>query len=174
MMVNREITDQGRFSWVPDWLGAPALFGASARVQVVGSVHYGIDASELTVDRITIAPDGAIEIDLPPIRVIAIEPNLAQMIIRHQSGILRPGADLTLRDEALAEVQEALREQAEQHLQWSGKSAENVARSLVAMLTPAFEAAGMRNPTFRFRLADDIIFDTALTQDNDRVALPNP
>lgn len=172
--ASREISDRGRFSWVPDWLGAPMLFGAEARVQVSGLVHYGIDGSDFSREHITVTPEGVIEIEIPEIRIIAVEPRLSQMTIRHTSGILRPGADLPLRDEALADLEAVLREQGQRHIYRNVRSIENVARAMVGILTPAFEAAGMEDPRFRFKLADGVILDTSTEEKQDVVTLPNP
>ena len=174
ILVNREIADRGRFSWIPRWLNRPILFGAQARVEVWGNVQYGINVHDFNLEHISVAEDGAIEIELPPLQITAVEPDLTRMTITYSDGVFRPDAGRALRDSALADIDGAFREQAAYHIDWSTTSAENVARSLAAILTPAFEANGMDNPRFRFRLSENVFLDMAPQEHNDRVSLPNP
>jgi len=159
-----EIADRGRFSWIPDWVGIPGLnlIGAGVSVEVVGEALYGFDVRAITPEMITFAADGVIEVELPAIRVIAVEPDLSRLQIRTREGILRPGAGRTLEAEALSDVQHALRRQGERHVQVSAQPKINSGRALAATLRPALQAAGMPDPRFRFRVGPDLILEPGL------------
>lgn len=176
--ASREISDRGRFSWIPGWMGLPGinLTGAGVRVEVVGEALYGFDVRLIEPEMITIADDGVIEIDLPPLRVVAVEPDLGRLQIRTREGILRSGAGRTLEAEALGDVQEALRQQGERHLRASTQPAVNSGRALAATLRPAFQAAGMPEPRFRFRIGDELVLEPQIERapDLERESLPLP
>lgn len=159
--ARREIEDRGRFSWIPAWLGIPGvnLVGADVRVEVAGEALYGFDVMRLDPEMIALASDGVIEVLLPPLHVVAVEPDLARLQIRSREGILRRGAARPLEEEALADVQLALREQGEAHLLRSSQPAIHTGRALAAMLRPAFLAAGMPDPRFRFLIGDELILE---------------
>jgi hypothetical protein len=159
--AHREIQDRARFSWIPDWIGVPGvnLIGAGVQVEVAGDALYGFDVRQLTPEMITLLDGGMIEIMLPPLHVVAVEPDLARLQLRTREGLLRRGAGRPLEEEALADVQAALQEQGEQHLQQSTQPAVNTGRALAATLEPAFRAAGMRAPRFRFVIGEEIVLE---------------
>lgn len=159
--AHREIQDRGRFSWVPDWVGIPGvnLIGAGVQVEVAGDALYGFDVRQLAPEMITLLDGEVIEIVLPALYVVAVEPDLARLQLRTREGLLRRGAGRPLEEEALADVQAALREQGERHLQQSTQPAINTGRALAAALEPAFRAAGMRAPRFRFVIGDEIVLE---------------
>jgi hypothetical protein len=161
--ADRQIHDRGRFSWVPGWFSVPGInfVGADVRVQVVGEALYGFDVRELRPEMITLAPDGVIEVALPGLRVISVEPDLGRLQVESREGVFRSGAARPLESEALRDVQEALRQQGERHLQTSDQPRINAARALTAVLRPAFVSAGMPDPRFRVRISDEVVIEPA-------------
>lgn len=159
--ARREIRDRGRFSWVPEWASLPGvnLVSAEVRVEIPGQALYGFDVRELRPEMIDLGDDGVVEVRLPPLRVVAIEPNLEQLEIHSREGVLRRGAARPLEREALRDVQDALRAQGERHLATSTQPALNTARALAETLRPALVAAGMRDPRFRFRIGDELVLE---------------
>jgi hypothetical protein len=159
--ASREIQDRGRFSWIPEWIGVPGVnfVGAGVRVEVVGEALYGFDVRQLTAEMIHMTDDGAIEVEIPTIYVVAVEPDLARLQLRSREGLLRRGAGRPLEEEALGDVQHALREQGELHLQQSAQPSINTGQALASMLRPAFRSAGMANPRFRFLIGGDLVLE---------------
>ncbi len=159
--ARREIRDLGQFSWLPAWLDLPGVnfLDAEARVEVFGEALYGFDVNGLTAEMIEVYPDGLVEVTLPALRVIAVETDLGQIRVQSQEGMLRSGAGRQLEGEALRDVQDLLRQQAERHLDTSVQPALNTAEALKAMLTPPLRAAGLETPRFRFRIGPDLTLE---------------
>lgn len=159
--ARREIQDRGGFSWIPGWVGMPGvnLTRAAARVEVRGEALYGFDVRSLDPSMIVVGEDGVVEVTLPPLHVVAVEASLAELRVTSDEGLLRRGAGESLRAEALRDVDEALRLQAERHLATSSQPRVNTARALAEMLRPPLEAAGMPDPRFRFRLGDNLVLE---------------
>ncbi len=159
LSARREIHDLGRFSWLPAWLDLPGInfLDAEARVAVQGEALYGFNVRALSAEMIEVHPDGLVEVTLPPLRVIAVEVDLARMQLDSKEGVFRSGAGRQLEREALGDLQGVLREQAERHLDTSVQPGVHTARALQAMLTPPLQAAGLEHPRFRFRVAPDLV-----------------
>lgn len=159
LSARREIRDLGRFSWLPAWLDLPGVnfLDAEARVAIQGDALYGFDVRQLSAEMIEVHPDGLVEVTLPPLRVVAVEVDLARMEMASKEGVFRSGAGRQLEREALAELQDVLREQAERHLETSVQPGVHTAQALQAMLTPPLRAAGLEQPRFRFRVAPDLV-----------------
>jgi len=159
--ARREIADRGRFGWMPGWLGVPGVnfFGVGTQVEVVGQALYGVDVRQITPEMITFTEDGVVEVVLPPLMIVAVEADLSRLRVETREGVLRPGSGRTLEEEALRDVQDALRQQAARHVATSEQPALNTARALAATLRPALVAAGMEEPRFRFRLGDELVLE---------------
>ncbi len=159
--ARREIAERGRFSWVPGWLSVPGvnLVTTETRVELAGEALYGFDVRGLRPEMISVGEDGVVEVELPALRVVAVEPDLGRLRIETEEGAFRGGSGRRLEGEALRDVQAALRQQAERHLRDSTQPAVNTARALAAMLRPPLVAAGMPEPRFRFRLGDGIVLE---------------
>lgn len=159
LSARREIHDLGRFSWLPAWLDLPGVnfLDAEAHVAVQGEALYGFDVRALSAEMIEVHPDGLVEVTLPPLRVVAVEVDLARMQMESKEGVFRSGAGRQLEREALADLQDVLREQAERHLDTSVQPGVHTAQALQAMLTPPLQAAGLEHPRFRFRVAPDLV-----------------
>lgn len=159
--ARREIRDLGQFSWLPAWLDLPGVnvLDAEARVEATGEALYGFDVRALTPEMIVVHPDGLVEVTLPPLRIIAVDTDLAGLRIESEEGVLRSGAGRQLEGEALRDIERILYRQAEQHLADSVQPAVNTAEALEAMLTPPLVAAGLEAPRFRFHLAPDLTLE---------------
>lgn len=135
------------------------LGSVESTVRAPGRVSYGFPLTDLRSQMIQVIGD-TIEVRVPTPRVYSIEPRLSQMEVETDAGWLR------LRDEtqhevqqrATALVQSALRTQAEHHLRDSSQPRLNTATTLHDMLRPAFVAAGVRDPIFRFIIDDQLIY----------------
>src|SRR5690606_11018014 len=105
---------------------------AEARVAEQGEALYGFDERALSAKMIEVHPDGLVEVTLPPLRVIAVEVELARMQMASKEGVFRSGAGRRLEHEALGDLQGVLREQAERHLDMSVQPGVHTARALQA------------------------------------------
>jgi hypothetical protein len=140
-------------TFLPGILGLD-LGTTSANVRVPGRISYGFNVGDLTPDMIRVFDDGVIEVDVPQPVIFSVEPNLSQMEIETQRGWARLGTATveSVRDQALALVQDALKRQGQAHLQSSSQPGINTADALAAMLQPALIAAGLPDPDLRFRM----------------------
>lgn len=63
----------------------------------------------------------------------------------------------SVRTEALAAVEEALRNQAERRIGSATQPRVNTARAIKAMLRPVLKATGVSSPQFRIRVSQDLV-----------------
>ncbi len=153
----------------PDWLtyvvsvsqpsALPLLQGTSRiEVQVPGRVSYGFDVRSLSPEMIAVEEDDVIAVDLPELSVHSVETDLDRLRVRTQAeGWMRVFPSEIhdqVRTEALENVQNAFRQQAQRHLKSATQPRVNTARALESMLTPPLQAAGVENPRFRIRVGD--------------------
>ncbi|HUH13304.1 MAG TPA: DUF4230 domain-containing protein [Longimicrobiales bacterium] len=130
-----------------------SLGTSSATVRVPARASYGFDVRALQPEMIQVL-DSVVEVRLPPLRIYAVDANLAGMEVRTERGWARvSGAgEASARDAALESVDAAMRAQAAAYLEDSAQPRVNTARALELMLTPALQAAGLEQPRFRFIL----------------------
>ncbi|HUE77415.1 MAG TPA: DUF4230 domain-containing protein [Longimicrobiales bacterium] len=129
-------------------------------VRVPGSVSYGFEVDSLRPEMVRMMEDGTIEVELPPLAVYAVQPNLARMEVETERGWARLGAtEDQVERQAIAIVEGAMRRQGLAHLRGSYQSRINAARALQRLLTPALQGLGMEEPRFRFRLGEDIVVE---------------
>ncbi len=135
------------------------LVTAEAQVRVTGRVTYGFSVYDLSADRITKRRDGTVHVQVPPLQVQSVAPNLETLEVRTESrGWLRVfSGDMeeTARDEALAGVQRALRRQAEQRIREGAQAQANTEEALRAMLMPSLRVAGLSQPQLTFDFQND-------------------
>lgn len=127
---------------------------ARSTVRAPGRVHYGFDVRELTPERIHLLNDSTIHVELPRLRVQAVEPMLDRLEI--DTDVSWSRSDETGRDverRAIGHVQAALRAQGVAHLRDSTQPRVNTAEALRHMLEPTARALGMERPNFVFDLA---------------------
>ena len=144
----------------------------SASVRVPGRVIYGIDVAQLTRDRIIVHEDGTVEIRMPEPRVYAVEPTLSQIEIETRRGWARLSRETEqqVRERAIELVEQTLRAQGAAHLADSTQPRINSAEAIAAILRPAFVAAGVTDPTFRFVLGESLMWEDR----GDRPRSPSP
>lgn len=130
---------------------------ARSTVRAPGRVYYGFDVRQITPDMIRMVDDSTIQVALPPLRVLAVEPRLDRMEIVTDvswSRSDRTGREVERR--AIAHVQAALRAQGNAHLRDSTQPRVNTAEALRHMLEPTVRALGIARPGFVFDLAPGI------------------
>jgi len=159
-------------SLTPTWLTSvirtaqpqliPLTLGtASAQIRVPGTVSYGFDVRDLTPDMIRLVEGNLVEVRLPALDVQSVEPDLRRMEMQTASRgwmkMFTGDMEEEVRKNALSQVQEAFRTQAEVRLNTTNQPGINTARALQAMLTPPLQAAGVDSPQFRFRIREDLV-----------------
>lgn len=130
---------------------------ARSTVRAPGRVYYGFDVQRLTPDMIHLVDDSTIHVELPPLRIQAVEPVLEQMQIDTDvswSRSDRTGREIERR--AIGHLRAALRTQGQAHLRDSTQPRVNTAEALRHMLEPTVRALGIERPNFRFDLAPGI------------------
>jgi len=142
--------------FLPDLLDLN-LGSARSTVSAPGRVFYGFDARQLTPGMIRLVDDSTVYVELPPIRTLAVEPQLDRMVIDTDVSWTRSnetGREVERR--AIAALQPALRAQAAAHLRDSTQPRINTAEALRVMLEPTVRALGIERPNFRFDISDEL------------------
>lgn len=143
----------------------PSIIGLSlgttrATVRLPGRVSYGFPADSLRPGMVAVGEDGRIEVELPPLSVYSVEPDLALMEVETQRGWARlPGTAEEVERQAIAVIEGAFRRQGTAHLSSSYQPRINSARALQRLLSPALQGLGMDEPSFRFRVGDDLVVE---------------
>lgn len=160
-------------------LGASVTSFASVRdratVKVPGRVSYGFDVSDLKPAMIRVN-GSRVEVQLPELSIRGVEPDLGKLEVRtSQTGtwkrmfVSEPDQlQQEVRREALEQVTQAFREQAEARLQSANQPRINTAEAVRTMLEPALLTVGIPNPTFRFRIGENLVYDTGDPQSESR------
>ncbi len=130
-----------------------------AIVRLPGRVHYGFDIRTLTAEHIQVQADGTVAVHIPPLSAYAVEPDLSRMEVQTSVGWARlyRSSGRRIEQRALQLANEALRQQAEQHLEDSIQPEINTARALEKLLVPALEAAGISDPKLQIQITPEII-----------------
>ena len=132
----------------------------SATVRVPGRVSYGFPVDSLNPGMVQMLEDGSIEVVLPELRIYSVEADLSQLEVETERGWARLGTQQeAVEQRALAIVEPAMRAQARSHLSTSYRSRANTARALERMLSPVLRGLGMEDPTFRFRIDNDLVVE---------------
>lgn len=143
----------------------PGLVGldlgtARATVRVPGRVSYGFAVASLKPEMLRFTEDGVIELELPELLVYSAEPHLAVMEVETERGWARfPSTEAEVERQAIAVIEGALRRQGMAHIATSYQPRINSARALQRLLSPALQGLGMDEPTFRFRLGEDLVVE---------------
>lgn len=131
-----------------------------ATVRVPGRVSYGFHVDSLRPDMVQMLEDGSIEVELPPLSIYSVEPQLSRLEVETARGWARLGSEEeAVEQRALEIVERAMRRQAQAHLGSSHQPRINTARALEAVLTPALRGLGMDTPRFRFRIDQDLVVE---------------
>jgi hypothetical protein len=144
--------------FLPGILDVP-LGTAESTVRVPGRVSYGLPVSDVGAEAIRLVGDTVL-IQVPAPRVFAIDPNLEQMEVETEVGWLRLSGDAReeVQQRAIALVRSSMQAQAERHLADSEQPRINSAETLHELLRPAFVAAGIESPVFRFQLSENLSY----------------
>jgi hypothetical protein len=128
-------------------------------VRIPGRVSYGFPIAELRAEDIRVFGD-TVEMRVPDPGIYSVEPRLAAMEVETDAGWLRPSRDgrQAVEQRAMGLVDGALRRQALLHLMDAEQPRINTAETLHELLRPAFRAAGMGEPVFRFVISDRLIY----------------
>ena len=131
-----------------------------ATIQVPGRVHYGFDVRRLDPANIDVDETGLVTITVPTPTVYSAEPNLGQLRVWTSKGWAR-GTSSVQRAErrALTTINDALIKQANTHIATSTQPHINTGQALERMLTPVLKSAGVKNPSFRFRIGERIVME---------------
>jgi hypothetical protein len=126
-----------------------------ASVRVPGRVAYGFDVRAIQADDIAFGEDGLVDVALPDLTILSVEPDLNAMQIETDVGLFQTyrGTGREAEQAALRRIPELMRAQAEEHLATTVQSQVNSAIALGRLLTPVLEAVGLGDPRFRFRLS---------------------
>lgn len=138
------------------------LQGSSqTQVQVPGTVSYGFDVRDLSSSMVRVEENGLVAVDLPPLSVYSVEPDLSQLKVRTESKgwmrVLSSDAHDEVRQQAFSAVKGAFQEQAERRLDSATQPRVNTARALEAMLTPPLKATGIDSPRFRIQVGENLV-----------------
>ena len=143
----------------------PGLLGLDlgtnrSTVRVPGRVSYGFSADSLLPSMIRMLEDGTVEVEIPPLTVYSVEPDLGALEVETERGWarLRSGTD-TVERRALTIVQSAMRRQALSHLRTSYQPRVNTAKALERILTPVLKGLGMEDPRLRFLLGQHVVVE---------------
>ena len=135
------------------------LVTAEARVRVAGQVAYGFSVHDLTAERIRTTRDGTVHVQVPPLQVHTVAPDLQTLEVYTESrgwlSLFSGDMETAARDEAMAGIQEAMRQQAEQRIREGAQARENTQEALRAMLMPSLRVAGLPQPQLAFDFEND-------------------
>jgi hypothetical protein len=156
----------------PDWLTTvlgyarpPALAllqgGTNTKIQVPGTVSYGFNVDSLSPSMVSVKNEGEVALRLPSLSVHSVDPELERLKVRTRTSgwmqLLPSDTPDSVRTEALAAVEEAFRNQAEQRIGSATQPRVNTARALKATLRPPLKATGISSPRFRVRIGPELV-----------------
>jgi hypothetical protein len=156
LTVHTQVTNVRRF--LPGLLDL-SLGTVESTVRAPGRVSYGFRVDALSRESFRVHGD-TIEMDVPPVRVYSVEPALDAMEVSTTTGWLRvrESTPSEVQQRATALVTDALRRQAEQHLGSSEQPGIHTAQTVAELLRPAFQARGIRDPVFVFRIGSGLSY----------------
>lgn len=127
-----------------EWLGID-LGTTTARVRVPGVVHYGFDVRMLQPERMRLRPDRVLEVVVPPLEIQTVAPQLDALEVETRVGWARlyRYSGRRMEQEALQQVNAALRHQAEAYLANSPMPHYYATQALRELLTPVLKAVGL-------------------------------
>lgn len=145
--------------FLPDMLDM-SLGTTKSTVRLSGTASYGFDVQTLRPEDIQLQEDGIVEVRLPDLAVHAVDPDLSKMEVQTDRGWARlQSSQGRIERDAMRVAEQALRDQAEAHLEQSAQPRVNTARALKKMLTPALQSAGVEEPRFRIRMGAELVME---------------
>ncbi len=162
--INTVIEEENTKSFIVPVLFLPLpinLGTTKTTLKIPGKVSYGFNVQELKAEDIILAEDGVIEVNLPELSIYSTEPHLDKAEVQTEVGWARLHSQSGQAQEkrALSKVEEALRLQAQIHMENDQQSRINTAQALETMLAPVLEALGMVEAKFRFVLGGGFSFE---------------
>lgn len=157
--IAADITQENTKYLFPDYFEDMISLGTTrSTVRLPGRATYGIDLDQIYPVSVTFGPDSVVVITISGLEIKSVEPYLDQMQVRTEVGWARLSArsGRTVERKAIVFAQQALRDQAEEHLASSAQPMVNAERAMNQMLAPVLQAAGVRNPVVRLRLIPNI------------------
>lgn len=152
--IAADITEQNTKYLFPEYLDKSFSLGTTRSVvRLTGRVSYGIDLLKLGDDAISFEPNNVVVITANELEVEAVDPDLQNMQIKTEVGWARlhSRSGQAVEKKAIVEARNALEAEALAHLATSPQPVANTEAALARLLVPALEAAGVSNPTIRFR-----------------------
>jgi hypothetical protein len=158
--VNAQARVENTLRLLPGILNLP-VGTTTTSVRAPGRVAYGFEVASITPDHITLRKDGVIEVIVPRPMVYSVSRDLDKLEIETTVGWTRLAGDSReeVQSRALALLQDNMRRQAVQHVRTSKQPDINSADAMYSLLRPVLTAAGLRNPTFRFRIGEDMVIE---------------
>ncbi len=134
----------------------------SATVRVPGTVYYGLDVAALGAENIS-AHGNVLHISVPDVRVVSVEPDLAELELETRLGWARTsaGSGAQATREALAKITNALREQGVRHVEEALQPRINSANAILDVVTRSLEAAGLRVDAVRIEVEPGVFIERA-------------
>ena len=134
---------------------------SAATVRLPGRALYGFDIRALGENDIRLHKDGRVQVRVPELSVYAVDAALSEMEVKTSTGWTRVfgNSDQQVRDEALRMAEEALRRQAQLHLEDSDQPDIHTARALEKLLRPVLQAAGIEDPRISVQVSPELHFE---------------
>ncbi len=152
--ITANITQENTKYLFPGYFDKSISLGTTkSNVRLPGRVSYGIDLLKITDSSISFEPNNVVVISFSKIEVESVEPDLANMEIQTEVGWARlhSYSGKTVERKALVIAKDALEAEAVEHIATSPQPAYNTEAALSRLLVPVLKAAGVSNPTIRFR-----------------------
>ncbi|MFK7844773.1 MAG: DUF4230 domain-containing protein [Rhodothermales bacterium] len=152
--VSADITQENTKYLFPEYFDKSISLGTTrSKVRLPGRVSYGVDLAKIDAASISFEPNNVVVITMSELEVDSVEPDLANMQVQTDVGWARlhSWSGQAVEQKAMTVAKDALEAEAVSHLRTSMQPAYNTEAALSRLLVPALEAAGVGNPTIRFR-----------------------
>ncbi len=152
--IAADITEENTKYLFPEYFDQSFSLGTTKSVvRLNGRVSYGIDLLKLGAESITFEPNNVVVITVRELEIESVNPDLENMQIQTEVGWARlhSHSGQAVERKALIEAKNALEAEAVEHLRTSPNPVQNTEAALSRLLVPVLEAAGVSNPTIRFR-----------------------
>jgi Protein of unknown function (DUF4230) len=160
--ITADITEANTKYFLPEYFDKTISLGTTmSMVRLPGVATYGIDIASLSADAVAWTPDSVVVITIAGVQVNAVEPLLDEMMVHTEVGWARLSArsGRTVERQAIVAAQNALREEANAHLDRSTQPLQNTETALQALLAPVLQAVGITTPRVRVRIAPALVED---------------
>lgn len=152
--INATITQQNTKYLFPEYFDKSISLGTTkSTVRLPGRVSYGVDLLKIDGSSISFEPGNVVVITASELEVEAVDPDLENMEVQTEVGWARlhSWSGQAVEHKAMVVAKDALRAEAEGHLETSPQPLRNTEAALSRLLVPALKAAGVSDPVIRFR-----------------------